>query len=115
MSHTLEFDNFEYNGKIYSGVVSYEVEWSSDSTDSSGYFTSDDDDDECAIVESYSLEELYEVKKKKQIEIEPSESVFKEVEEAISHLVDNHCDSLELERGNDDSEYESDEDTSEEE
>jgi hypothetical protein len=115
MSYTVDFEDFEHDGKVYSGTVSYEVEWSSEITDSSGYFTSDDDDDDCAVVESYSLDELFEVTSKGPIEIELSDPVFKAVEEAISHLVDNHCDSLELERESDDSEYNSDEDSSEDE
>lgn len=110
MSYTFDFDKFEYEGKIYSGSVSYEVEWSSESTDSSGYSISDDEDEECAVVESYTLEELFEVKKKKQVEVDPSDKLFQEIEEAISHLVDSHCDKLELGRDNDDSDYNFDED-----
>lgn len=116
MSYTFDFEDFEYKGKVYSGAVSYDVEWSSETTDSSGYFTSSDsDEDDCAVVESYSLDELFEVNGESQVEIELSDPVFKSVEESISHLVDNHCDSLELEKEDEDSEYGSDETHSEDE
>jgi hypothetical protein len=109
MSYTVDFEDFEHNGKVYSGTASYDVEWSSETTDQSGYFTSsDNDEDDCAVVESYSLDELFEINGKSQVEVELSDPVFKAVEEAISHIVDNHCDSLELEKESDDSDYNSD-------
>lgn len=110
MEYSFDFEKFEFNGKTYSGTVSYDVEWSSEITDSSGYFTSSDqdDDDECAVVESYTLDELFEVSPKGETEIETTDPLYKSIEDAISHLVDSHCDSLELERDDDESEYGSD-------
>lgn len=119
MSYTFDFENFEHEGKVYCGVVSYDIEWSSESTDSSGYLTSDNDnEDDFAVVESYSLDELFGVNAdgiKGQFEIELSDPVFKTIEESISHLVDNHCDSLELEREGGNSDFNSDEESSSEE
>ena len=116
MSYTVDFEDFEHNGKVYAGTASYEVEWSSETTDSSGYFTSSDsDEDDYAVVESYSLDELFEVNGEIPVEVEPSDPVFKSVEDAISYLVDNHCDSLEIEKEDEESEYGSDDGYTEEE
>lgn len=99
MSHEFDFDSFELNGRIFSGSVSYEVEWENDGIGAYEYWGAKgfDKGNDYAVVDDYSLDCLYETDENGNTnEIDGSDPIFAEVEKAISGLVDSASEKLEL-------------------
>lgn len=107
MSYEVDFDSFEYNGRIFSGSASYEVEWENDGIGSYEYWGAKgfDKGNDYAVVEDYSLEALFEMNENgENIEIFSSDPIFAEVQKAISVVVDSAAERLEPDP--DDGDYE---------
>lgn len=110
MSHHLIIDSFEYEGRIFSMEVDYDVEWENDGIGHYEYWGSKEYDagHDYAVVTDYTVSDLTEhLPDGTEVSIEESDPLFMAVSKAVSDTVDE--DSNDLEPDND-GEYDCDKD-----
>lgn len=119
MSHNLEIDSFEYEGRFFSMFVEFEVEWDNDGIGSYEYWGAKcyDAGTDYAVVEDYSVSDLTEhLSDGTEVSIPESDPIFSKVAGAISSKVDKACEGIEpdtdgeydCERDRDEDRYEND-------
>lgn len=102
MSHSLEIEDFEYEGRLFSMSVEFDVEWSNDGIGSYEYWGSKEFDagNDYAEVSDYAVSDLTEhLSDGTQVSIPESDPIFKSVAKDISDRVDKACEGLEPEIG----------------
>jgi hypothetical protein len=98
VSHSLEIEDFEYEGRLFSMSVEFDVEWSNDGIGSYEYWGSKEFDagNDYAEVSDYAVSDLTEhLSDGTQVSIPESDPIFKSVAKDISDRVDKACEGLE--------------------
>lgn len=98
MSHSFEIESFEYDGRMFSMSVNYEVEWENDGIGHYEYWGSKEFDagHDYAVVSDYEVSDLIEyLESGEQVSIGESDPIFKKVASAVSDLVDKNSESIE--------------------
>ena len=113
MSHSLEIDSFEYEGRFFSMSVDFDVEWENDGIGSYEYWGAKgfDAGHDYAVVSDYSVADLTEhLPNGETVSIEESDPIHAKVSSAVSDRVDKACESIEPDR---DGEYDCERDRDE--
>lgn len=113
MSHSLDIDSFEYEGRIFSMSVEFDVEWDNDGIGSYEYWGAKgfDAGHDYAVVSDYTVSDLIEyLKDGTEVSIDESDPIFKKVASAISDKVDKACENIEPDN---DGEYDCEQDRDE--
>jgi hypothetical protein len=113
VSHSLEIDSFEYEGRFFSMSVEYDVEWENDGIGSYEYWGAKgfDAGHDYAVVSDYSVADLTEhLPDGTEVSIPESDPLFAQVSKAVSDKVDKASESIEPDR---DGEYDCERDRDE--
>lgn len=105
MSHNLEIDSFEYEGRFFSMSVEFEIEWDNDGIGAYEYWGAKgfDAGHDYAVVSDYEVTDLIEhLADGTDVSVPESDPIFKKVASAISDRVDKASESIEPD---DDGEY----------
>jgi hypothetical protein len=119
VSHSFEIESFEYEGRMFSMSVEYDVEWENDGIGSYEYWGAKgfDAGQDYAVVSDYAVSDLIEyLPDGEQVSIDESDPIFKKIASAVSDLVDKDSENVEpdtdgeydCERDRDESRYDYD-------
>jgi hypothetical protein len=98
VSHELVIDSFEYEGRWFSMLVDYDVEWENDGIGSYEYWGAKgfDAGHDYAVVSDYSVSDLTEhMEDGTEVSIPESDPLFAQVSKAISDRVDKDAENIE--------------------
>ena len=111
MSHDLELDSVEVDGRYFSATASYDVEWENDGIGSYEYWGAKgyDKGNTYAVVEDFDIDELTEhLADGSEVVVGKDDPIYKKVLARISDLVDKDAEKLEHDDYEPEPEYERD-------